>query len=275
MNLGNIYGDRFKAIRKRIKINQTDFAKKLNTSQSNISLIEKGERVPPLDLIHELFNIGVTSDYILHGVEPILEEDVKKRKDENAKEFDSRIEEERRKYRDKIFELHRDEILMVATTLPSNEQDEYIQSQIDRYIEESLSSETFEKKNSFIQQLIRNTPKLRELYDHKSFIASIVSALNEYIHCLDMEYLYLETQLYPDDLNNVNYSEIVKKALNIYKVNTSNIALENTIDQLSTTVKLLNDYLPVKELHDRTDLDMWGYILHYYETNVKEKEDRK
>jgi len=64
MNLGN----RFKEIRSKTKLNQTDFAERMGTSQSVLSRIEKGEIAPTLSIINNLHNeFAVNLNWLFDG----------------------------------------------------------------------------------------------------------------------------------------------------------------------------------------------------------------
>ncbi len=57
---------RIKELREKEKLSQLQLAEKLNLTQQAISLYEKGEREPGIDLINQLADFfGVTTDYLL------------------------------------------------------------------------------------------------------------------------------------------------------------------------------------------------------------------
>lgn len=70
------FGDRLKAIRKALSLSQIDFAKGLEIGRSTIANYESNQRIPPkllLKQIAETYNINL--DYLLYGIEPILQSD--------------------------------------------------------------------------------------------------------------------------------------------------------------------------------------------------------
>ena len=57
---------RIKQLREEFGISQLDFAKKINVTQQSISLYEKGEREPSLDVLTSMANFfGVSIDYLM------------------------------------------------------------------------------------------------------------------------------------------------------------------------------------------------------------------
>jgi transcriptional regulator with XRE-family HTH domain len=61
-------GERIKDFRKRLDLNQRDFAKKLGYSYGYIADLERGRQKPSREFLEKLRHIfGVSGDYILHG----------------------------------------------------------------------------------------------------------------------------------------------------------------------------------------------------------------
>jgi transcriptional regulator with XRE-family HTH domain len=61
-------GERIKYFRKKQKINQREFAKKLEYSYGYIADLERGRQKPSREFLEKLRDVfGISSDYILHG----------------------------------------------------------------------------------------------------------------------------------------------------------------------------------------------------------------
>lgn len=57
---------RIKELREELGLSQLDFAKKINLTQQSISLYEKGEREPSLDVLKSIADFfNVSTDYLL------------------------------------------------------------------------------------------------------------------------------------------------------------------------------------------------------------------
>lgn len=58
--------NRIKILREDLKLSQADFAKKVGLTQQSISLYEKGDREPSLDVLKKLADFfDVSTDYLL------------------------------------------------------------------------------------------------------------------------------------------------------------------------------------------------------------------
>lgn len=62
------FGKRLEQLRKEKKINQSELAGRIGLTQQTISSYEKGKNKPSMDILVRLAQeLGVTSDYLLHG----------------------------------------------------------------------------------------------------------------------------------------------------------------------------------------------------------------
>ncbi len=60
--------DRLKEVRKKIGLNQTDFAKSINLTQSNYSRYESGVHEPPISLLENMRNCyNISTDWLITG----------------------------------------------------------------------------------------------------------------------------------------------------------------------------------------------------------------
>lgn len=65
------FGERVKAVRKKLKMTQSDFGDKIEAATSIISDIESGKRKPGFDLIYKLiYHFKINPSYLFFGEEP-------------------------------------------------------------------------------------------------------------------------------------------------------------------------------------------------------------
>lgn len=70
-------GRRIKSLRTENQMTQKQLAEKVGLTPKMISFYEKGERIPPLDIVEKLVKIfSKSSDYII-GIDNLLNEDIK------------------------------------------------------------------------------------------------------------------------------------------------------------------------------------------------------
>ncbi len=73
-------GERVRAIRKSLRLEQTDLAKEMGVSQAGISLYEKGEIETPLSFLDSLKKkYGVSSEWVIFGTGRMTAKKRKKR----------------------------------------------------------------------------------------------------------------------------------------------------------------------------------------------------
>ncbi|MFA7074906.1 MAG: helix-turn-helix domain-containing protein [Endomicrobiaceae bacterium] len=72
-----MFSVRFKNVRKKLKLSQIDFAKKLETNQSTISRYEKNENNPSSEILEKLSeNCNVNINWILTGKGEMFQTDI-------------------------------------------------------------------------------------------------------------------------------------------------------------------------------------------------------
>lgn len=73
MALGQIVAENLRAVRKDQKLSQEVVAKKARVSVSYVSMLERGERSPPLDTLEALARaLGVSPLYLLQELGPAV-----------------------------------------------------------------------------------------------------------------------------------------------------------------------------------------------------------
>ncbi len=71
MALAQIAAENLRAVRKDQKLSQEALAKKARVSVSYVSMLERGERTPPLDTLEALARaLGVSPLHLLEGPRP-------------------------------------------------------------------------------------------------------------------------------------------------------------------------------------------------------------
>ena len=71
------FGKRLDLLRKERKMSQSDLAGRIGLTQQTISSYEKEKNKPSMDILIRLAEeLGVTSDYLLHGIVPTNESEL-------------------------------------------------------------------------------------------------------------------------------------------------------------------------------------------------------
>lgn len=69
-------GSRIAALRRKSNMSQAELARHLKISPSAVGMYEQGRREPSVELVVEMASLfGVTTDYLLKGIEPGSEEE--------------------------------------------------------------------------------------------------------------------------------------------------------------------------------------------------------
>ena len=81
-------GERIGALRRSKGLSQAELAQKLGISASAMGMYEQGRREPAIQTLVALSReLEVTTDYLLKGIEPVLNESVQKKEKTDASLF--------------------------------------------------------------------------------------------------------------------------------------------------------------------------------------------